>query len=156
MYIYSPVQALAMIVSVLLITVLKGEEKVEISVCAYSAWRQLPRLGELSRLKPGTRGKAGWPSRGTLLCQPSDPPLRVTLPPAFSCKSGKRNEWYAEENNGCAAERKQRRQTWKLLVLKGLERVETSVCACSAWHQLARPQGAPYFVNRVTLPSGWP
>ena len=44
-----------------------------ISACACSAWRDLTRLGELTRLKPFTWEKVGSPPRVTLSRQPSDP-----------------------------------------------------------------------------------
>ena len=45
----------------------------EISACVCSAWHDLARLGDLTRLKPFTWEKVGSPPRVTLSRQPSDP-----------------------------------------------------------------------------------
>ena len=58
------------------------------TACACSVWRDLARLGELTRLKPFTWEKVGSPPRVTLSCQPSDPTPRARF--AVSRVNGRR------------------------------------------------------------------
>ena len=60
-------------------------QRTEISACACSAWHDLARLGDLTRLKPFTWEKVGSSPRVTPSCQPSDPTPEPGFC-SFSCK----------------------------------------------------------------------
>ena len=55
-------------------------QRTEISACACSAWCDLTRLGELTRLKLFTWEKVGYPPRVTLFRQPNDPTPEGRVP----------------------------------------------------------------------------